>query len=146
MIEEVGNIWDYHKEGNWVCVTTNGCKRKSGKAIMGKGIAYTAQLKYPLLPFKVGQHLVKNGNVVGVFSEEHIFTFPTKSYWKEDSSITLVLTSAFSLVKIVGEMKLDHVYLPRPGCGNGKLKWPEVKELLKPIFDDRFIIVDWVRD
>ncbi len=39
-------------------------------------------------------------------------------------------------------MHLDKVYLVRPGCGNGQLKWEDVKPLIAPILDDRFIVVE----
>ena len=39
-------------------------------------------------------------------------------------------------------MHLDKVYMARPGCGNGQLKWEDVKPLIAPILDDRFIVVE----
>lgn len=33
--------------------------------------------------------------------------------------------------------------LPRPGCGNGRLRWEDVRKILEPILDDRFTVVRW---
>jgi hypothetical protein len=38
----------------------------------------------------------------------------------------------------------EAVYLPRPGCGNGWLKWEDVKKILSPILKgDQFHIVTY---
>jgi hypothetical protein len=40
----------------------------------------------------------------------------------------------------------EAIYLPRPGCGNGRLNWEDVKKILSPILkSDRFHIVTYSR-
>ena len=34
---------------------------------------------------------------------------------------------------------IDAIILPRPGCGNGKLKWCDVKKVIEPILIDKRI-------
>lgn len=34
------------------------------------------------------------------------------------------------------------IYLVRPGCGNGRLRWQDVRHALSEILDDRFVIVE----
>lgn len=40
------------------------------------------------------------------------------------------------------KMSLTNIYLPRLGCGCGKLEWDTVREVIKPILDDRFIVIN----
>ena len=37
-------------------------------------------------------------------------------------------------------MRINEIYLPKVGCGNGGLKWEDVKPHLK-FLDDRFIVI-----
>ena len=57
------------------------------------------------------------------------------------SNLNIIRHSAEELVELTNKMKWDKVYLPRVGCGSGKLKWKEVKETIKNILDDRFIVL-----
>jgi len=45
-------------------------------------------------------------------------------------------------VQIANEYALDKVYLVRPGCGNGRLDWRDVKKVLLARLDDRFVVVE----
>jgi hypothetical protein len=59
----------------------------------------------------------------------------------------LIERSARELLKII-EVKTikEAVYLPRPGCGNGRLKWEDVKKILSPVLkSDQFHIVTFGR-
>jgi len=53
----------------------------------------------------------------------------------------LIERSASELFNKVVLMKIDRIYVPRPGCGFGVLNWEEVKPVLEKIWDDRFIVV-----
>jgi hypothetical protein len=37
---------------------------------------------------------------------------------------------------------LETVYIPRVGCGNGRLNWDTVRPLLSIYLNDKFIVVD----
>lgn len=50
MKEVYGDIWEYHKQGYWIVITTNGFVKKNGCAVMGRGVAKQAVTKYPSLP------------------------------------------------------------------------------------------------
>jgi hypothetical protein len=58
-----------------------------------------------------------------------------------------VTRSARELLKIIEVKKINEsVYLPRPGCGNGRLNWEDVKKILSPILkSDQFHIVTYSR-
>jgi hypothetical protein len=59
----------------------------------------------------------------------------------------LIERSARELLKIIELKRIkEAVYLPRPGCGNGRLKWEDVKKILSPILkSDQFHIVTYSR-
>ena len=133
---------------NIVCVTTNGIIRKDGTAVMGAGIAKTANQRFNLAT-KLAEHLKKNGNTVCDLGEYtfktsrfHIVSFPTKQDWKDKSPLWLIERSAKQLIDIVNAHNYKHVFLTPPGCGLGGLDYEtEVKPVLESIFDDRFTIV-----
>lgn len=142
MKEAFGNIWD-HWNADGICITTNGVVKDNGELVMGKGIALEARLRYPFLPSKLGALVRELGNRVHpIFTDNYsIFSFPTKHHYKDPSDIFLIKQSAIQLVKLVTDLGLKKVYLPRPGCKNGGLEWNVVKEVLAPILDDRFIVI-----
>lgn len=169
MIEIKGNIWDFHKEGHYVAVTTNGVT-KFGLAVMGKGIALQAKNRFPDLPKKLGESLHATGNFPHIFPEYQIITLPTKTVWWLRSDIKLIAYSCDFISKALNSPReawtlrseiplgclwdsvvqntrlplvIDKLYMTRPGCGNGHLDWEtDVKPVIKNILDDRFVVVD----
>lgn len=139
MIEQIGDLWEAHKDGNWVAVTTNGDLRKDGENVMGKGIALQAKQRFPDLPKRIGAGIAANGNHVQVFEDIKVISFPTKYSWRYHSSLLLIKQSAEELSQLD---LLGQVYMPRPGCGEGRLYWPDVRPIIKPILDDRFVILN----
>ena len=151
MREIEGDIWEFHKAGKWVVVTTNGFIKKNGEAVMGAGIAKQATNKYPFFPKMLGHALQSYGNVPMTFKtasignkyiDLRIFTLPVKHNWFEKADIDLITSSLEKLVKLVDNTDIEEVYMVRPGCGNGKLNWDDVKPIIEPLLDDRFIIVE----
>lgn len=147
-----GNIWDFYKKDPeaYICITTNGFVKTNGECVMGAGVAKEAKEKFRSDGFSqmVGKIIKNSGNNVYMLTEYRIFTFPTKHNWFENSDIELIKKSAKQLVEYINEFKIPRVYLPRPGCGNGKLKWKDVKPAIEPILDDRILIVskEYVND
>ena len=140
MLEINGNIWDFEKQG-WIVVTTNAEIRKDGKAVMGKGIAYQAAQKFPDLPLKLAKHVQNFGNILKIWPEYGIITYPTKWYWGDDSDLILIKNGAIKLIHSP-ELYGSNIYLPRLGCGCGNLHWEEVKTILEKILvEDRFIVI-----
>lgn len=145
MLEQKGDLWDYHTKGEIIVITTNGFIRKDNQAAMGAGCALEAKLKYPFLPGVLGEKLLMYGNQVHNLGM-NIYTYPTKHNWWDKSDMKLIVESAEQLASEIkfakDEFLYDEdakVYLPRPGCGNGGLKWENVKPEIENILDDNFI-------
>jgi len=142
MLELQGNIWDYHAAGHWAAITTNGSVNRFCCAVMGRGVALEAAIKYQDLPMLVGRHLTANGNVPACFDQYRIFTLPVKHQWSEKASILLIQDSLALLKQLAEVVDSWPVYLVRPGCGNGGLSWAEVKPKIELLLDDRFVVVE----
>jgi hypothetical protein len=122
-------------------ITTNGCVTNSGKAVMGHGIALQAKNRMSKLPKLLGFHINTYGNWVLYFKEYNLFTFPVKHNWWEKADLQLIRQSAEQLLDHVNEKGFKKVWMVRPGCGNGRLKWENVKPVIE-FLDDRFIVVE----
>ena len=141
MKEITGDIWDYHGWGYWIVITTNGSLNTKGEAMMGKGIALQAKLKFPRITKWLGINLTNKGNQLFVNHPFRIITFPTKDNWKERAKLSLIATSCKELVEAC-KGTTDEVYMIRPGCGNGQLDWKDVKPILEEYLDNRFVVVE----
>ncbi len=142
MIEVKGNLFHHHKDGSWIVITTNGYVKRDGCAVMGAGVAKQAARLYPNLPAVVGKLIKERDNHVHPLLHHRIFTFPVKHNWWEEADVPLIKRSLEELVWYADEMEIKtHIFMPRPGCGNGKLKWEDIKPLMSEL-DDRFTVVE----
>ena len=151
MIEVVGNLWTYPADVR--VITTNGSVRQDGMAVMGRGCALEATKLFPDLQADLGEAL-EGGNrcyLLGNTYTGHgtsfiLMTFPVKHKWMERADLALIRKSALELVIYANnDPTWKVIVLPRPGCGNGRLSWPNVKEILEPILDDRFRVITFGR-
>jgi hypothetical protein len=147
MKEVKGNAWHIIDNYDALCITTNGYIKSNGECVMGRGIALEAKKRLRTLPRTLGLAIKYHGNNVHKLFPKYrntvIISFPVKHNWWEKADIKLIERSAHQLVKLTDKQNFKRVLLPRPGCGNGKLKWDEVKLVLEPIFDDRFYVVSY---
>ena len=145
MKEAFVDLWEMHKAGETIAITTNGTVRKDGCAVMGRGCAKEAAEKFPILPQFLGNHLRQRGNHVIWFPEFHLYTFPVKHNWFELANLGLIAQSFAELAQAIrGNIHVGHehpVFLPRPGCGNGKLRWDDVKSYIGPLVPNNVVIV-----
>jgi hypothetical protein len=149
MIEVKGNLWTYPADVR--VITTNGFIKKNGECVMGRGCALEAAKKWPELPQILGSKITDHGNRVHVLlgragPDNALLSFPVKHRWMEKADLELIRASAYQLEHIITEIEWGApdqlvVVLPRPGCGNGGLKWEDVKPVLEPILDDRFHVI-----
>jgi hypothetical protein len=149
MLEQRIDLFSPPDDVDAICITTNGIVKTDGRAVMGRGVALAAREKFPGIDKALGDTLLnKNfGNIVFPIwfwnrkKRIFIFSFPTKNDWKNKSDINLIRASAERLVLWIDTIELRKILLPRPGCANGGLRWEDVKKVIAPILDDRFIIV-----
>ncbi|MGD2071981.1 MAG: ADP-ribose-binding protein [Candidatus Thorarchaeota archaeon] len=141
-----GNIWKY-KDRGYIVIPTNGFVKKNGEAVMGAGLAKQSKEKFPDLPKRLGEHIEGQGNVIKVFNEYGLITFPVKTNWWENANLDLIWKSALTLAKEFDEpynLGADiNIYMPKVGCGNGKLNWKEVEPIIKNQLGHIVTIVDW---
>jgi len=150
MTEVTGNIWDYHKKGHWIVITTNGFVKKNGAAVMGRGIAKQAKDRFKGIEFYLGNHIKEKGNIPCIIEEFRIMTLPVKSNWWQKADLDLIEQSMKRLITIISAFVLRGaiekfpapIYLVRPGCGNGGLDWKDVKPVIEAYLDNRFTVVN----
>ena len=153
MIEVFGNLWTYPADIR--VITTNGAVNSRGQAVMGRGCAADARIRYPGADILLGAKIVQLGNKVHILKDPEppdntwLVTFPVKRHWKDMADKALIVSSCVQLLDTVAELEakedrdLLEVVMPRPGCGFGGLKWDMVKVILDHWLDDRFRVITW---
>lgn len=158
MKEVTGNLWTYPADVR--VITTNGTVKKNGECVMGRGCALEAVKgvwdivgSWPGLPNILGAAISCDGNVPHYLgacvtpATGILWSFPVKHEWYQKADIALIKQSAELLVQECCAYADDWtdrdpvIVLPRPGCGNGSLRWENVKPVLEPILDDRFHVI-----
>lgn len=140
MIELEGDIWDPAWDDYELPVVrvipTNGSRNAAGQAVMGRGVAKQAQERFPGLRTRLGLRIREDGNHVHYLASEDLATFPVKRHWSDPADLGLIARSAKELVyemtSELGKLYLPPTFLvlPRVGCGNGGLRWTEVRPVL----------------
>ncbi|MGH3847342.1 MAG: hypothetical protein ACRDS0_38870 [Pseudonocardiaceae bacterium] len=153
------NLWDLDPVDPpaAVGITTNGFVKANGACVMGRGCAREARDRWPGLDQRIGAYVRQYGNRpfrlrVSGFAPD-LVTFPVKPErgpkgepgWTAEAELPLMLESAAHLVVMADKFGWGEVWLPRPGCGNGRLIWDEVGPALADVLDDRFIAVTFPR-
>jgi len=136
-----------------ICFTSNGILKKNGALIMGAGVAKAFRDNFFNIDHSAGSLVKERGNICQIVSNStrnpelpegrrlDIVAFPTKHRPQDKSDIELIKKSAVELVELADMLSWKLVFLPAPGCSNGKLDFEtEVKPVIKKILDDRFVI------
>jgi hypothetical protein len=141
MIELYGDLWSELGSADIVCVTTNGYVKQNGRAVMGRGCALQACKRFQDIDAILGAHIQRRGNVVGqVWINPVIYSLPVKHNWWEPADPVLVIQSCERLAELADHLRWQRVVLPRPGCGNGQLRWVDVQMMIGPLLDNRFVV------
>lgn len=102
---------------------------------MGKGIAYQFKLQFPENN-KDYIKACKDGSLtIGKLhyykeNRKTIINFPTKDKWRNKSEMNYIEKGLNELVKLLPNLDIKTIAIPPLGCGNGGLKWDEVKKLI----------------
>ena len=139
MLETVGDIWEYRKTAV-IAVTTGGSLTRDGRAVLGRGVARQAAAFYPALSALLGRLLAEHGNHVHDLGHG-LVSFPVEETAWSLPDPGIIARSAEELRLLAVHAGWDRVVVPRPGCGGGGLEWHEVRPLLMPWFDDRFVVI-----
>jgi len=145
MKEIKGNLWDYLRPMFLLGITTNGTVKTNGACVMGRGCAFEASQRYPEVPKILGQHIREHGNVCWASRELPLFFFPVKHNWYEMADLELIRRSAEELAEIARHpaKPIYTFVLPRPGCGNGRLRWEDVRGVIAPILPDNVWVISF---
>lgn len=113
--------------------------------VMGKGIAlqfrdvYADMYRRYVEDCQAGRvrlgkmHVFDRGALVED-GPRYIINFPTKGHWKARSRLSDIDEGLSDLVRIVQELDVRSIALPPLGCGNGGLKWSDVKPKIEAAF------------
>ena len=150
--EAQGDAWELSRNNGILCLTTNSIVTNAGACVMGAGIALEAKKRFPHLPHALGARIQASGNHVydlGAWGQEaydatwRIVSYPVKDHWKDTASSYLIERSMRELDDLLRNLHWEDrpVYLPRPGCGNGKRTWEgDVEPLLQRVTRRQSII------
>ncbi len=140
MHEAIGDIWDYIDQGVVIAITTNGSLTRDGRAIFGRGVARQAVQRFPEIAEKLGDLLARQGNHV-FYLGGGIISFPVEETAWSLPDLRIIARSARELRELVDIERWQRIIVPRPGCGGGGLAWQDVKPIVEPWLDDRFLLV-----
>lgn len=142
MIEAYGDFWGMPARVK--CITTNGDVNAQGLAVMGRGVAKDFAMKFPQGRRLLGDRLKREPNEPHYIISDDVtqyWSFPVKHHWQEKADLSLIYRSAQILVGLMKSID-GIVLIPRPGCGNGGLRWEHVKPVIAPIFrNDRYVLI-----
>lgn len=119
--------------------------------VMGKGIAFQFKNKYPnmFIAYREAceKHLLDVGKLyLWKSPKKWVLMFPTKKHWRNPSKLEYIESGLEKLVKNYERLGIESIAFPKLGCGNGNLKWSEVKPLmekyLKPLPIRIYIYID----
>ena len=139
------DIFNIHKQGGVIGITTNSCLDRNGYLVMGKGIALQAKKLFPELPRDWGKimTLLSPTTNYTFYDETHrMFAIQTKNHWRRPSNTCLISASLDIVISTAEQLQLSEVYIPPLGCGNGGLNWDtQIKPLIENKHSSNIIVV-----
>lgn len=110
--------------------------------VMGKGLALQFKHRFPKNFIAYRQACERNTVVPGkmfvfhrgIINPKYVVNFPTKRHWKDDSRLCDIESGLIALVRWVKISQTASIAIPPLGCGNGHLKWDEVRPRIMKAF------------
>ena len=133
MIEKACNLWI--EPADYRCILTSAAVA-NGEAVLESRSAHAAAVKFAGLATDLGRLLTARGNHVHVI-RPGLCSFPIKQYQWSGPDLQVIARSARELAELVGKAK---TLLPRPGCGDGELKWEDVSKAIASLPDNVIIV------
>jgi O-acetyl-ADP-ribose deacetylase (regulator of RNase III) len=104
--------------------------------VMGKGLAAAFKQRYPAMfeRYKIlcDTDQLKIGNLwLWKSSDQWVLNFPTKTHWRFPSKLEYIERGLEKFVAEYETRGITEVSFPRLGCGNGGLKWKDVRPLME---------------
>lgn len=104
--------------------------------VMGKGIALSFKKRYPEMYERYKavceQGLLKTGKLMLFYEADYwLLLFPTKESWRQPSRLEYIEAGLQKFVQTYAAKGITSIAFPRLGCGNGELKWEDVKPLME---------------
>jgi hypothetical protein len=140
MLETLGDIWEHAERADIIVITTNGSLTRDSRAVIGRGVAKQAVLRFPGIAAKLGGLLAEQGSHV-FYLGCGIVSFPVEETAWSQPDLRIIARSAEELRQLADRSGWLRVVVPRPGCGGGGLAWKDVQPLLAPWFDERFTVI-----
>lgn len=109
--------------------------------VMGKGIALTFRNRYPEMYSIYRQacacHKLTIGRLLLWYGTDHwVLNFPTKEHWRNPSKLEYIEQGLKKFDQKYLDYNIYSVAFPRLGCGNGGLRWEDVKPLMERYLRD----------
>ena len=144
MREQVIDLWEAHKSPLAAAgIPTNGIVTSSGRLVRGAGVALQAKHRFPDLDYVLGDLIFQaKTNRVFYCQSSKLFTFPTKLSWNQNAVPAIIERSSRELSILARNHSDRTFYLPRPGCGLGRLNYRDVRPLLLRLPDNVIVITN----
>lgn len=109
--------------------------------VMGKGLALSFKKRYPEMfeSYKKSceKHQLTIGKLMLWYAPDHwLLLFPTKENWRNPSKLEYIEKGLDKFVKTYVDKNITSIAFPKLGCGNGELKWTDVKPLMEKYLKD----------
>lgn len=142
-----GDMWTEYGEVDLFCITTNSDITKSGRLVMGRGIAYEAKQRIPDIDLWFGNQ-INEREVYGLIinygdRNQTIGAFQVKRHYYEQASIELIKKSCGMLFEYLLNGWDCRVIMNFPGIGNGHLDVEEVLPIVSLLPDN---VTLWLND
>lgn len=110
--------------------------------VMGKGVALQFRQAFPE-NYEAYRKACEHGEVqpgkmfvflTGELYPRYIINFPTKRHWKGKAKIEDIESGLVDLIATVQRLEIKSIAVPPLGCGNGSLRWSDVRPLIEAAF------------